>query len=221
MITLASHKTFADKVKASQATAALFIYSDRQQAKEFYDPAVNAVGKRNCNFKAIQMNDVQPGRNRGNALPSIASVMDIIKFFALNHDREVVVCDIRGKGLAVSAAIIGRFIHHNAGRKAIEEVMHTHAKGTANGFVLRLADTLINSNLAAAAESFGKSTYTTFTPSAYRSEFEALQKKRDDEAKAKAAEKEEEPPKDTVKDAEAASDDPKATKATAKASKPK
>jgi len=217
MITLASHKTFAEKVAASQATAALFIYSSKDQAKASYDPAVKKVGKRNCSFQAVQMNDVQPGRNKGNALPSVASVIDIVKFFALHHDEEVVVCDTRGKGLAVAAAIIGRYLHHNAARKAVTEVMRTHKKGTANGFVLRLADAILNSSLAAGAETFGSAKFVKFTPSAYAAEFAKLQAERAKKAEAEAAKKAEVADKTPDKP----SDAKKPVQATAKTTKPK
>ena len=103
MITLASHKTFGKKVTESQATAALFIYSEKSHVKEFFDTAKASCGRRACNFVAVRMNDLQPGRNRGAELPTIDGVMSIIKFFAMNHANEVVVADARGKGLAVAA----------------------------------------------------------------------------------------------------------------------
>ena len=56
------------------------------------------------------------------------------------------------------------------------EIDHTHSKAIANGFMLRVADAILNSSLSAAAETFGSSKYTQFTPRAYAAEIEEAAK---------------------------------------------
>lgn len=218
MIQLASHKTFAKKVAESQATAALFIYSDKSQTKQFFDPAVAAAGKRGCTFVAIKMNDTQPGRNRGAELPSVAGVMDVIKFFSLHHANQVVVADARGKGLAVAAAIIGRYLNHGAGRKAIEEVRHSHPDGRANAFVLRIADACLNSGLAGAVESFGKAKFVAFSPKQWADEIRQEQEARAAEQAKQAAEAKAKPVETAGKPVKAPTSPPDASQALKPAS---
>ena len=155
MIILASHKTFKKRIEESGATVAFFIYSDKEQKKKWYDDAL----KRNVRAHAIVMNNVYPGRCSGKQLPSVEAVMDLIKVIAKTKNDDIVIADPRGKHLCTAFAIIARYLSCGASRKAVVDVMYDYPKTVTNGFVLKIADSILGSSLYSAATTFGRCRY--------------------------------------------------------------
>lgn len=156
MIILASHKTFKTKVESSDAKAALFLCSDPKHVDEFCKGVPSDV-----EVIGVMMNNTQPGRRKQKQLPTVDSVLTCIMFLAKHREQknDIVIADNRGKGLCHSFSIIANYLGHRAARKA---VIDAGDKCPANGFVLKLADTILGSSLYDAAATFGKVRYLPY-----------------------------------------------------------
>lgn len=153
MFHICSHKRFVEKTKELNPNAILLIVNDGDQIKNLVEPIKKQAQEQKVALHVVVMGNGEPSNLR-KRVPDSNLVRDVLIFLErYKQSPSFLICDQRGKGLAVTFALALELLRGNAAKKAVNNVKPI-AKCDPSAYLCRMIDATIRMDMTSAVQSF-------------------------------------------------------------------